>query len=386
ALAPARVAVQRTATAAEEAAFVAERVAEWIVQGVPADRIAVIFRSVRNVEIYENALLDRNIPVAISGDVNLFADRRALDAMALLWNVYDPFRHDYLLRTLSGRALGLSDTSLATLCGEPPDPQRQLFAFDDEPAPTARTSRWNPKRDLRLGWNVIRGEQDAQLGEEAARRVQRFRKMREAWIEAMHAEPFGAFARRVWRDGLAREGAYDSALALAQRLVLQRLLERLGAFVREQPDAGVAEVLEYAEQRMESDLESCEASFGKDDTRGGKFVQMLSVEAARGRQFDRVVVANVKPGAFPLWYVPEAFLFSPTLGMVPKENAGEAQASRTAKFTYYMFRTKAMQRYNERERRVLHYAMRRGREHVLVTASGTPTRGITAPELLEELR
>jgi superfamily I DNA/RNA helicase len=115
-------------------------------------------------------------------------------------------------------------------------------------------------------------------------------------------------------------------------------------------------------------------------------VQMLSVEAAMGREFDRVIVANVKPGAFPLWYVPEAFMFSPTRGMIPKENAGEAQAARTAKFSYYMYRTKAMQRYNERERRVLHYAMRRAREYVLVTASGTPTRGITAPELLEELR
>ena len=126
----------------------------------------------------KRALLDANIPVAISGDVNLFADRRALDALALLWNVYDPFRHEWLLRTLSGPAVGLSDASLAMLCGEPPDPQRPLFAFDDEPAPTTRASRWNPKRDLRLGWNVIRGEQDDALGADAAARVKRFRRLR----------------------------------------------------------------------------------------------------------------------------------------------------------------------------------------------------------------
>ena len=167
-------------------------------------------------------------------------------------------------------------------------------------------------------------------------------------------------------------------------MLLRRLLDRLEEFAAEHPEARVAEILAYAQQRMESDLESCEAADPRGAGRG--FVQMLSVEAAQGLEFDHVVVGNVRPGSFPLWYAPEAFLFSPKLGMIPKENAGEAQAARTAKFSYYIFRTKATQRYNERERRALHYAIRRARESVLVTASGTPTRGITAPELLEELR
>ena len=86
----------------------------------------------------------------------------------------------------------------------------------------------------------------------------------------------------------------------------------------------------------------------------------LSVEAARGREFDHVVVANVRPGAFPRWYSPEAFLFSPRLGMIPKENVGDARASRTAKFSYYMFRSKAPQHYYERERRAFVYALAAG--------------------------
>jgi superfamily I DNA/RNA helicase len=379
-----RVELHRPATLAEEADFIASRVGAWIGEGVSPERIAVIFRSVRTVEPYEAALLDRNIAALISGDVNLFTDRRALDALALLWNVYDPFRHEWLLRTLEGPAMGLSDSSLQTLCAEPSDLQRPLFAFDDEPAPTARRSRWNPKRDLRLGWNVIRGEQDAALSGEAARRLGRFRRLREGWRQLMPSAPFGAFARTVWREGLAREGEPGSATARTQAMLLRRLLERLEAFASEHPQAGIAEILSYAEQRMESDLESCEASNPLGRERG--FVQMLSVEAAQGLEFDHVVVANVRPGSFPLWYAPEAFLFSPKLGMIPKENAGEAHASRTAKFSYYVFRTKAGRRYNERERRALHYAMRRARQSVLVTAWGTPTRGITAPELLEELR
>jgi superfamily I DNA/RNA helicase len=228
---------------------------------------------------------------------------------------------------------------------------------------------------------VIRGEQDDALGADAAARVKRFRRLRLEWLDVMQAQPFEAFARRVWRDALAREGEPDSARALAQQAVLERLLDRLRGFLREKPDATTAEVLEYAQRRMESDLETCEPAV----TANG-FVQMTSVEATLGREFEHAIVANVRPGSFPLWYAPDAFLFSPRLGMIPKENAGDAQAARTAKFSYYMFRTKAARRYNERERRALHYALGRANRSVLVTAWGAPTRGITAPELLEELR
>lgn len=384
----ARREIVRVASAYDEAALIAERVGDWLAQGYRPEKIAVLFRSVANVAIYENALLDWNIPTVIAGDANVFADRRALDALALLWNVYDPFRHDWLLRTLANPPLGLSDASLAILCSEPPDPQRPLFAFDGEPAPTTRVSRWNPKRDLRLGWNVIRGERDDALSRDAAARIARFRRLRERWLETMHESPFPVFARTVWRESLAREGEPGSAKARAQQAVLRRLLDRLDSFLAQNANATTAAVLEYAEQRMESDLETCEMPL--DSARGDKvvdgFVQLLSIEAARGREFDHVVVADVRPGAFPRWYSPDAFLFSPRLGMIPKENAGDVRAARTAKFTYYMFRSKAPQHYYERERRAFEYALRRARKSVLATASGPPTRGATAPEFLKELR
>ena len=115
-------------------------------------------------------------------------------------------------------------------------------------------------------------------------------------------------------------------------------------------------------------------------------VRMISIEAARGREFDHVILPNVRAGAFPRWYAPDAFLYSPSLGMIAKENVGEARAARTAKFTYYMFRTKAREAYNRGERRAFVYAMRRARRSVLVTASERATRGISAPEFLAELQ
>jgi len=364
----------------DEAAFIAATVADALAAGTPPGEAAVLLRSVAEVSIYERALVDRGVPVAICGDWNVFADRRALDALALLWNVVDPFRHDWLLRTLENPAFALSDASIATLCSEPPNPQRPLFALDGEDAPTVRASRWDPKRDLRLGWNVVRADQDAALSDDARERLVRFRSLRQTWLEAMEREPFEDFVRLVWRDGLARDGAPGSARARTQQLVLERLLRRLRAFVDAETGATAADALSYAQRRAGSALESCE------DDAGDAFVRLASIDAVRGRGFDLVVVANVKAGAFPRWYVPDAFLFSPRLGMVPKENAGGGKAARTAKFSYYMHQAKAREKYNDAERRALIYALRRTKGNAYVTTSGSATRGITAPEFFEELR
>ena len=114
---------------------------------------------------------------------------------------------------------------------------------------------------------------------------------------------------------------------------------------------------------------------------------MLSVEAARGREFEHVVVANVRPGAFPLWYSPEAFLFSPRLGMIPKENVGRRASGADGQVQLLHVSLQggaAVQR--ARAPSLQLRAARELRASVLVTASGTPTRGVSAPELLEELR
>ncbi len=378
--AAADITLHRAKTLADEAAYVAQRVHDELERGVPPGEIAVLFRSCADVQVYLDALLDRDVPAAAAGDVNIFAERHALDALALLWNVWDPFRHEWLLRTLSGNALALSDASIATLCGDPPDPQTALFAPDPEQAPTERRSRWNPKRDVRLGWNVLRGETDQSLNATARARIVGFRKLREGWVDAMTALPLADFVRKVWSEGLARSGEPGCARARAQQHILRQVLDRLLELHRRAPGATLGDLLADVAERAESDCEAYDAPLDP------SFVQLLSLDAARGRSFAFVAIPDARAGSFPRWYVPDAFLWSPTLGMIPRENAGSVNASRTAKFSYYLYRTKAREAYNAQERSAFEYAISRARASVLVTACGSPTRGITAPEFLEELR
>jgi superfamily I DNA/RNA helicase len=377
--APVEPRTARSQTQAEEADEIGGYIENLLQTGADPSEIAVLLRCADVAPIYETALLERGVPVRILGDYNLFADRRALDALALLWNVHDPFRHDYLLRTLGNAAMGLSDASLAILCGEPSEMQTVLF--EEEPVrPPSGAQRRDPMRAVRLGRNFLEGERDGALSERARERVQRFRTMRERWMEAQPAMPFESFARLVWSEGLAREGAPDSARARAQQSILTQLLLRLCAFLDAHPEADLSRLLADAELRGTSSLESC--PHWEDDGA----VSIASIESVRGRSFDHVVIANARAGAFPRWYAADAFHFSPRLGMIPRDNVGDAPTARTAKFTFYAYRVKARDRYNERERRIFSYALSRARRSLLVTASGRPTRGVNVPEFLEELR
>ncbi|MDQ6932793.1 MAG: UvrD-helicase domain-containing protein, partial [Candidatus Eremiobacteraeota bacterium] len=107
----------------DETHFIRDYVGKLLQSGIPPSEIAIIFRSVRNVQAYEMALLNRNIEIETAGDVNLFNLPDVEDAVALLWSVVNPFRHDQLLRVMSGGTLRLCDATLQLLCSDPPSAQ-----------------------------------------------------------------------------------------------------------------------------------------------------------------------------------------------------------------------------------------------------------------------
>jgi superfamily I DNA/RNA helicase len=281
-----------------------------------------------------------------------------------------------MMRTLSGPAFGLSDASVVALCSEPANAQPLLFEELDEKA----ERRWDRKRDIRLGWNVVRGDNDAALSPAALERLSAFRALRERWNAERTRLEFADFAALVFDEGLARAGAPGSARAANQVRNVARLVERISRYTVRYPDATVGDFLTYADQRMASTLEACE------EPQDVRTVRILDITSSLGQEFDHVLVPNVRAGSFPHYYAPDAFLFSPSLGMIAKENVGDATASRTAKFTYYMFRTRTREQYNAEERRAFVYAMRRARKSLFVSASERPTRGRTSPEFLSELQ
>src|SRR5262249_21929114 len=144
-----------------EAAHVANEVAAAIARGTAPNDIAVIARSLRCIDEYLGALLDREIPVDPAGNGSLFAFADVEDALAALWSVADPLRNDWLLRNLEAPWLNLSDATIAILCGEPADAQTPLFELTPQSGEDDR--RWDRRRDFRLAWNALRGDRDGEI-------------------------------------------------------------------------------------------------------------------------------------------------------------------------------------------------------------------------------
>ncbi len=373
------VTLYRAESPRDEARFVATEIEALLRAGTVPERIAVVLRNLSCAQTYVGALLARNIPVDIAGAASLYEFPIVLDALGALWSAVDPFRHDYLLRTLESPWMRLCDASIATLCADATDPQPLLFELDDDVAETG-DRRWDRRRSLRLGRNVTRGDVDADLPADARERLAAFRSARLRWEAASRRLGVSALARLVLDEsvlatlGRGARGRFDATL-------VARLIEEIEAFEARDPFATLDDFLVFAES-----VASAEGDLLAIAPRDLGAVRVLDVEAAKGSEFDAVFVVDVRAGAWPRYYVPDAFLFTPTAGMIPKENVGDADAARTAKFTYALYRYGFRQKYNAEERRAFYCAATRARERLFVTASGRATRGENTPEILEELR
>jgi superfamily I DNA/RNA helicase len=375
------VRLHRADTPAAEVRFVADSVAARIAAGTPPGRIAVLHRSLRTLPAYEDALVDRGIPIALRGDAGLFARHDTLDALALLRTTVDPFAHAWLLRVLQLPQLALNDASLAILCGEPANPQAALF--DDIPALEVADGgrRWDRRRDLRLGTNVVRGDRDADIEPETRARLTAFRARRADWQHYARHAGLVAAARVIVTDGGMFEPRADETPARTRRraAVVDALLATLERFAAREPGRELADALAYCDRIATSET----GPELRDDAADA--VVVASISHVKSRRFDHVFVVDVRAGSFPPYYVPDAFLFSQTWGMVPKDSVGDATTARTAKFTWYSHHAKLRENYSREDRRALAVAIARADATVTISASGRPTRGVAAPELLVEL-
>jgi len=372
--------VLRAADRAGEVREVADRVAALVRGGTPPARIAVVHRTLRTLADVEEALTARDVPVALAGDPALFERADVRDALALLWTAVDPFHHVWTLRALQTPMLRLSDASIAILCGEPANPQPALFALPENETDTDR--RWDRKRDLRLGSNVLRGERDADLSGLARERLVAFRARRTRWCEWLRPSDVAAAARAIVEDGglmLPRAGETSARTRLRATLI-ERLIGVIGTYAVRHPFDDLAAALAYCERLAAADHAGPELVDERDDA-----VTVASVERILSRRFDHVFVVDARAGSFPPYYVPDAFLFSTTYGMIPKDSAGDTVAARTAKFTWYEHHAKPRAVYVREQRRLFAAALGRADVAVTITASGRPTRGVAAPELASEV-
>ncbi|MGH7729149.1 MAG: 3'-5' exonuclease, partial [Vulcanimicrobiaceae bacterium] len=200
------------------------------------------------------------------------------------------------------------------------------------------------------------------------------------WDRLRASLPLPQLARAILADSVSAT-LTDDARGRFGRGLVARLLARIDAFAARDPLATLDDFLNDCERRSQAGLET-----GVLERVDENAVAVLDVEAAKGREFDVVALGGVRAGSWPRYYVADAFSYLPSLGVVPKENVGEAQVARTAKYTFTCARYRWRDKFIEEERRALYCAASRARKQLIVASNGKPTQGKAAPELFEELR
>lgn len=269
-----------TATALEEAAAIARWVEErWS----PGRSAAVLCRARKQFPALIRAFRDRGIPVTVVGLSGLLFTPEVIDLRSALEVVADPGRGDAMMRLLTNERLGMADLHAlaawsSALAG--PDPASLVEAVDSPPPP---------------GWRSPAGHA---LSADARARVSRLAAAighvrRLAWLPLPELVVEAERALGLDIEVTARAGV-DPARARAN----------LDAFASRAADyasgalaptlAGFLDWLDAAEAN-ENGLDIAAADVSTDA------VQILTVHAAKGLEWDAVAIAGMSEGQFPSW-------------------------------------------------------------------------------------
>jgi len=355
-----------------------EAIATWIerklADGAKPAGCGVALRTLRCADGLIEALLARGIPVDTVGAIDPRREACTGDIRALLWSLVEPRRADTALRLAQSSLLKLSDRTLALLCSAPQQP-----SLLDAPEESIRSRRPSEVAEY-IYQHLFHGAYDHAVSQTTRERLEAFRTTWKSLQSLLNARPLAeALSAIVSMSGIV--GGED-ARARYRRSMTARYL----AFLLQAPGCDAAATLTERLNMVDLILDNDDEYETVAPPLDRDAVLIGGVDDLRGYAFDYLAIADVQAGAFPRYYVPDAFLFSPSQGIIPRDNTPGFPGGRTAKLTWYLHATHIAERAYQHERRRLADAVARAHHGVLITAFGRATLGLSAPELAEELR
>ncbi len=346
------------------AGYLADRLAEgWMIRdprtGQPrrahAGDVAILFRSLADSGMYEQALVAEGLDFHVVGGSGFFAQLEVLDLINVLSAVEDPTDSLALAGALRSPFFALSDDALFWLAVECPGAIHQGL------------ERFTPDRAERLP--------------EADRpRVERARTLLARWRGSKDAVPIGTLVDRILSDSgyeaaLLGEWLGDRKRANARKLV--RMARRLD-------DAGGFTLADFV-ARLRADLRAAtketQASTTDD---AGEIVRLMSIHQAKGLEFPIVVVPDLdrkRPGEL------RRVAFDADLGPLvnPVADADDGSDSDDGADTgclgWSVYRHMEKKADDAEALRLFYVATTRARDFLILSAATDPTRDPTSPTL-----
>lgn len=323
-----RVRFWRARSERAQAQAVAAEAEQLIASGVPPERIAVLVGSVKSEgAVIASALEERAVPTRTCGAAAYFQRAEVRDVLAWLRALADPNDSGAVVRALSR-------------------PPVELRSVD-----VARLTQLARRRKLDMPSAVAAALEGPQLSEEGRDRARVFLKLYRSASNAFEDRRPDAFVLRlIERIGLRRQQVFATQADTVERLRnIAKLSELATAYMRREPHATARDFTRYLAAVAESGLREEEAS----GTPTAPAVQVMTMEASAGLEFDHVFVLGLSATRMPGPYRPES-------DGVPRELVKHSRPAADERDDHEL-----------RMRKLLHLAMTRARKGlVLAWAEG----------------
>jgi DNA helicase-2/ATP-dependent DNA helicase PcrA len=265
----------RCANERAQAQSVAADVARLLREGTAPAEVAVVVRSVRNEgQSVAVALEERAVPHRLVGDAAFFQRAEVRDVLAWLRLLVDPSDAGAVVRALARPPVELRSVDLA------------------------RCIQIARRRKLDMVSALVAATESPQLPPEARERILAFLKLHRAAAGALDTTRPDLFVHRlIERLGLRRQQLFSAQADVVERLRnLSRLGELATAYVRRSPQATPREFARYVSAVAEAGLREDEPV---DEDAPRDAVAVLSMQAAKGREFDHVFVLGLQAARMP---------------------------------------------------------------------------------------
>jgi DNA helicase-2/ATP-dependent DNA helicase PcrA len=276
-----RVRFWRCRSERAQAQAVAAEIERLLTDGVPPEEVCVLVRSVKDeASVVAAALEERAVPFRTCGAAAYFQRAEVRDVLAWLRALADPNDSGAVVRAL----------------GRPPIELRSVDV--------ARLTQLARRRKLDMPSAVAAALEGPQLSEEGRDRARTFLRLYRSASTAFEDRRPDAFVMRlIERIGLRRQQVFATHADTVERLRnIAKLPELATAYMRREPQATARDFARYLTAVAESGLREDEA-VGQPSTPA---VPVMTMQAARGLEFDHVFVLGLSAAAMPGPYRPRA--------------------------------------------------------------------------------
>ena len=244
-----------------EAAYVANKISELHRNGKAYKDIAVLYRSNYLSRSIEKALLDQRIPYIIYGGLRFYDRQEVKDALCYLRLVV--IGDDLALqRVINKPKRGIGNKTMELI------------------ADTARNENKTMLEVLETE-NIFRGKAKVTLND-FINKVNRWKKM----AESKKIETFALFETILDESGYKAMLEEDHETDRLENL--KELIDDIKEFTENYPDSSLDEYLQQV------------SLYGdREETMSGDYIQLMTVHAAKGLEFDTVFVTDMNDGIFP---------------------------------------------------------------------------------------